>query len=332
MSQKKTHWFRYSFILLLLVSAGFFAITLYWNIEPEPFSVVEQGMIEADKLQQKSVIGTVTTATMIYEVETLLHKRGGFISNDVTPPGIFMDDMPNWEYGVLIQVRDMARAMRDSISRSQSQSKEDPDLAIAEQRLNIAHTQWAFPDAQNEYATSVKYLRNYLDRLSDDDLTDAQFYARADNLSHWLRIVEARLGSLSQRLSASVGQRRLNTDLANDSAARQSTRGDAEVVAKTPWLEIDDVFYEARGTAWALMHLLRAAEVDFNEVLVKKNAHVSLAQVTRELEATQQALYSPIVLNGSGFGLWANHSLVMASYISRANAAIIDLRELLEKG
>jgi hypothetical protein len=39
-----------------------------------------------------------------------------------------------------------------------------------------------------------------------------------------------------------------------------------------------------------------------------------------------------MILNGSGFGLWANHSLVMANYISRANAALIDLRELLAQG
>ena len=39
-----------------------------------------------------------------------------------------------------------------------------------------------------------------------------------------------------------------------------------------------------------------------------------------------------MILNGSGFGLFANHSLVMASYISRANAAVIDLRNLLEQG
>jgi hypothetical protein len=38
------------------------------------------------------------------------------------------------------------------------------------------------------------------------------------------------------------------------------------------------------------------------------------------------------VLNGSPFGFFANHSLVMANYISRANAAIIDLRQLLERG
>ncbi|HBX60754.1 MAG TPA: DUF2333 domain-containing protein, partial [Methylophaga sp.] len=54
--------------------------------------------------------------------------------------------------------------------------------------------------------------------------------------------------------------------------------------------------------------------------------------VIRELEATQATVWSPIILNGSGFGLFANHSLVMASYVSRANAAMIDLRRLLEQG
>jgi len=67
-------------------------------------------------------------------------------------------------------------------------------------------------------------------------------------------------------------------------------------------------------------------------VLEKKNAAVSVKQIIRELEASQEALWSPMVLNGSGFGLFANHSLVMASYISRANAAVIDLRSLLTQG
>ena len=59
---------------------------------------------------------------------------------------------------------------------------------------------------------------------------------------------------------------------------------------------------------------------------------MSLQQIIRELEATQETVYSPMILNGSGFGVLANHSLVMASYISRANAAVIDLRNLLEQG
>ena len=103
-------------------------------------------------------------------------------------------------------------------------------------------------------------------------------------------------------------------------------------MVKTPWNDLDDVFFEARGSAWALIHLLKAVEVDFADVLKNKNAEVSVQQIIRELEATQQTLFSPMVLNGSGFGMLANHSLVMASYISRANAAIIDLRRLLAQG
>lgn len=67
-------------------------------------------------------------------------------------------------------------------------------------------------------------------------------------------------------------------------------------------------------------------------MLKKKNARLSLLQIIRELEATQASIWSPIILNGSGFGMTANHSLVMASYISRANTAIIDLKRLLQDG
>ena len=80
------------------------------------------------------------------------------------------------------------------------------------------------------------------------------------------------------------------------------------------------------------MHMLKAMEIDFADVLDKKAARVSLQQIIRELEGTQATLWSPIILNGEGLGLLANHSLVMASYVSRANAAIIDLRNLLVKG
>ena len=318
--------------IIFLMTMILWLVAMYWSQESDLFLVKDVGIAEAESLNKKVVTGTMTTATVMHEINTLLDKSGGFLSNDIMPPSIFMDDIPNWEYGVLVQVRDMIRAMRDSISRSQSQSTEDTDLAIAEQKMNIAHTDWALPNAQDEYTLAVRHLRKYLDRLSSADEKDAQFFARADNLHYWLSTVEARLGSLSQRLSASVGQKRINTDLAGDSAATQSTPRESEFVIKTPWLKIDDVFYEARGTAWALLHLLHAIEIDFADVLAKKNANVSVAQIIRELEATQQSLFSPMILNGSGFGFWANHSLVMASYISRANAGVIDLRKLLENG
>ncbi|MCK5662744.1 MAG: DUF2333 family protein, partial [Thiotrichaceae bacterium] len=172
----------------------------------------------------------------------------------------------------------------------------------------------------------------YLERIVDAEKQNAQFFARADNLVDWLQVVGKRLGSLSQRLSASVGQERVNIDLAGDAQAQQATYSPANLIVKTSWFEIDDIFYEARGTAWALVHLLYAIEHDFNPVLKKKNAQLSLRQIIRELEATQDSIWSPVILNGSGFGMTANHSLVMASYISRANTAIIDLKRLLKDG
>ena len=112
----------------------------------------------------------------------------------------------------------------------------------------------------------------------------------------------------------------------------QSTPTANRLTDKTSWWHLDDNFYEARGASWALIHFLKAVEVDFADVLEKKNATVSLQQIIRELEATQESMWSPIILNGSGFGTLANHSLVMANYISRANAALIELSELLNQG
>ena len=312
--------------LTLTLGLGF-----YWSMTPDSFDVVENRATYL-KSSDQSVTGAATTAALLEVTRLLLEKDGGYISNDITPPGTFLDNMPNWEYGALIQSRDLARALREVLSRSQSQSQEDVDLTLAEPRINFQNSSWALPATESEYRDARRYLQAYLDRLPQSGEDSAQFYARADNLSFWLGMVEKRLGSLSQRLSASVGQRRINTDLAGDAAATQSTRETQELVVKTPWNEIDDVYYESRGAAYALIHFLKAAEVDFADVLEKKNATVSLRQIIRELEATQQTVWSPVILNGSGFGIWANHSLVMASYLSRANAALIDLRELLAQG
>ncbi len=320
--------YRFAGIILALAVIALILLGWYWSQEPEDFDVVQNATAKAEEMGVKKVRGFTTTATLMKVTETLQEKPGGYLSNDVTPPGIWLDNIPNWEFGVLVQVRDFSRALRKDFSRSQSQSTEDKDLAIAEPQLHFDANSTFLPATEDEYQRGVEALQSYLTRLSDSQEQTAQFYARADNLRQWLFDVETRLGSLSQRLSASVGQRRLNEDM---NTPHSTTTPDEEIV-KTPWSQVDDVFYEARGTSWALLHLMRAIEVDFREVLEKKNALVGLRQIIRELEGTQEPLWAPVVLNGSGFGIFANHSLVMGSYISRANAAILDLRELLAQG
>lgn len=316
-----------------LISASFALVVLVlyllgWWASREPALLAD----DTQPTVQQHVVGYSTTTALIRVAKTLLDKNAGYVANDVMPPFVLLDNMPAWELGALEMTRDLALALRKDLSRSQSQSTENPYLKVAQPKFNIDHRSWAIPSAEAEYRQAIAQLHLYRAELLDPQRPDSQFYARADNLRDWLKAVEKRLGSYSQRLSASVGQERLNTDLAGETSARQSTATPGQRLIKTSWWKLDDEFYEARGASWALLHFLTAVETDFADVLQRKNAMVSLQQIIRELEATQQPVWSPMVLNGSGFGLMANHSLVMANYISRANAALIDLSELLTQG
>ncbi|MEJ2043537.1 MAG: DUF2333 family protein [Reinekea sp.] len=327
-----TSWRKWGLSLIALLLVIWTVLGLIWSHEPSIHDVAKLAEQSAQEQGQRLVVGYTTAYTLRYLTDAILTKPGGYLSNDVTPPSIVLDNMPSWEFGAVIQLRDLSRALRKDMSRSQSQSTEDEDLAKAEPLLHFNHNSWMLPSTEGEYRSAIRYLDSYMIRLADPANSQAQFYARADNLSNWLRDVETRLGSLSQRLSASVGQDRFNTDLAGEANAEQATPTSASQVVKTPRLQVDNIFYQARGASWALIHILKAIEVDFGPVLDDKNAMPSLQQIIRELEETQATVWSPIILNGNGFGMVANHSLVMANYISRANAAIIDLRDLLEKG
>jgi hypothetical protein len=319
-------------IVAVLVVIIFWLIGWYWSLSPDTFDVKDRLKTSSTVENPTQIAGYTITTAMIDVSETLLDKPGGYLSNDVIPPGVLLDNMPAWEFGALEMIRDLALSMRKDFSRSQSQSMENPYLTKAHPKFNMDHKSWALPSSESSYADGIALLKQYREELASTRNSNSQFYTRADNLREWLKQVEKRLGSYSQRLSASVGSARINTDLAGDRNARQSTPVANQSVVKTSWWKLDDNFYEARGASWALLHFLKAVEIEFRDVLEDKNALVSMQQIIRELEATQQSVFSPMILNGSGFGMLANHSLVMANYISRANAALIEISELLNQG
>ena len=323
---KRPRWVRISGFVIATLVVIYALLGIYWSRSPDVFWV--NHTIDDNRV----VVGYATTDTLIRVAESMLEKPGGYLSNDRMPPGIFLDNTPNWEAGVLQQVRDLARVIRNDYSRSQSQSKEDPDVKDAEQAFFIPSDSWIFPATESAYRDGIDGFRLYRDRLTDDSDVNSQFYARADNLREWLAQVEKRLGSITRRLGDSVATTRINENLAGDSAAAASSPQPDVIDVQTAWYEVDDIFFEARGAAWALVHFFRAVEFDFALVLNDKNANASVRQIIREFEASLRPLRSPVILNGSGYGLFANHSLVMANYLARANAAIINLRELLDQG
>ena len=92
-------------------------LMIYWSRTPDVFWVNQY--VE----DNRTVVGYSTTDTLVRVAETLLDKPGGYLSNDRMPPSVFLDNMPNWELGVLQQVRDLSRVMRNDYSRSRRRTR-----------------------------------------------------------------------------------------------------------------------------------------------------------------------------------------------------------------
>ena len=131
-------------LLVLLTAVGW-----YWSRTPDVFWV----NAEPDG---RKVVGYATVDTLVRVAETLLDKPGGYLTNDRLPPGIVLDNMPNWEQGVLQQVRDLARVIRNDYSRSQSQSREDADVSIAEPKFFFEPDSWILPPTESRYREGIE--------------------------------------------------------------------------------------------------------------------------------------------------------------------------------
>ncbi len=320
-------------VFALIVVFVLVVLGAWWGREPDQFNILDAAQERAKETDTTNMpTGYVYSNTLAHIAELLLHKSGGYITNDVAPPGVLLDNISNWEYGALVMLRDATSALRNHFARDQSQSAEDPDLAIAEPYFYYENDSWALPSTEAEYEKGIEALHKYMARLQKygGNVKQAQFYSRADNLWQYTEVVIKRLGGLSTRLAANSSGANYGpglTELEREEADKQGTP-----LAKVSWLEIDDVFYEARGASWALLHILRAIKHDFKDILLDKRAMRTVDIMIKALENALTPILSPMVLNGDGYGLFANYSLSMANYIARANAAALDLRDIMNRG
>jgi len=50
-------------------------------------------------------------------------KPGGYLTNDKLPPGLYLDNIPSWEKGVMTQLKDLSRVIRNDYSRNHARTK-----------------------------------------------------------------------------------------------------------------------------------------------------------------------------------------------------------------
>ena len=77
--------------LYLLVSV---ALGIWWSQPPTAFDV-EQATLErrGEAAYAPGARGTVSVATLAESVATLLGKPGGYLRNDIAPPGVWLDNI-----------------------------------------------------------------------------------------------------------------------------------------------------------------------------------------------------------------------------------------------
>lgn len=268
--------------------------------------------------------GEALLASNIAILDTLLEKPGGYLRNDVMPPGLWLDNMPSWERGVTEQVRDAVTMLGASLNVGNA------PLSQANESLAGDLDSWRWPASETVLLATRNNLGEAFTALENaagpndanpasapnqEAATEADAPATPDAsaLADWLEQVQQRLQVQTRQLAANVGQ---------------SPGGDQQDES-TPWLRIDNVFFEARGTTWALLQLMQAAKIDYANVIDSSGSGADFDQLIAELESSQASVWSPVILNGSGFGLFANHSLMMANYTVRASQLVEKIRNQL---
>lgn len=252
------------------------------------------------------------------------YMTANWMPNDYFWPTIFLDNMPNFQIGVLEVVRYNARVLRDNLSRMRTTDKLDSDAEAAFTALSNDPYKWWFPSAESKWKLSNAHLSAYYRNLLSGK---SHFYARADNLVELLNQYLSLMGGVNTRLINAP--RDIKTTLAVEEE-KEKTGPTTMVDIDIPWRQIDDNFYYAQGVSYALYESFKAIRTDFIEVLTDKN---SLQMVDKILEVLGRCQFEPLVVfNGDPGSIFANHSLNMSGVFNDARQKINSLTVALMQG
>jgi len=242
--------------------------------------------------------------------------QNAWVANDpFFLPGWALDNMPNYQQGIVSALSRFAIEMTDQMGRSRGSSRADPDLDKAAGLLKYPGTIWLFdlstswaPTASSEsqYRAARQALLSYNRRLAAGQ---AVYDRRADNLLATIERIAADLGSASAVLDQHIEQ-----------------SGGAWIDFKA-----DDIFYNTKGRIYAYGLLLRELGADFAPVIDEREMRAVWDQ-TVETFLFAAALEPWIVSNGSADGMvLPNHLLAQGFYLLRARTQLRELANILLK-
>jgi hypothetical protein len=228
-------------------------------------------------------------------------------------PGWLLDNMPNYQQGIVYALSRFTAEMGDQIGRSRGSSQVDPELDRATGLLRYPGTIWLFdlstswaPTASSEsqYRAAARALRSYNDRVAAGT---APFERRADNLLQTIDRFAADLGSQSSVIADHI----------------EASRG---------WLidtQADDIFYSTKGRLYAYFLVLRALGRDFEGVIAQSGATKIWDEMVDNLREAAE-LRPLVVMNGRADAMFQpNHLAVQGFFLLRARTQMRELSNVL---
>lgn len=230
-------------------------------------------------------------------------------------PGSILDNMPNFQLGIVYALSRFGNALAEQLARSRGTSAIDPDVDRAAGLLRYPGDVWVFnfgtslaPTATSEsqYRAAVRALRAYNQRVADGTAT---FERRADNLIDTLERFNNDLGSSSAIIDDHL---RLHAGFPISFSA-------------------DDIFYQTKGRLYAYYMLLKALGQDFQQVLAERNLEAVWNQMLESArEAAEQQPW--VVLNGSPSSqLVPSHLASQGFMLLRLRTQIREVQQVLLK-
>lgn len=243
-------------------------------------------------------------------------RHNGWVANDPWfYPTAFMDNMPNYQQGMISALARVSYELQDQLGRSRGSSQVDPDLDKATGLLQYPADVWHFdiatsiaPTATSEaqYKRASAALKSYNERLS---VGAAIFERRADNLLATLDRIALDLGASSAVIDDHLEQ-------------------------QSGWMidtKADDVFYATKGQLYAYAMVLEGLGRDFANVIDEREVRPLWDRMLDSLNEAA-ALQPLVVVSGDPDSqVLPSHLAGQGFYLLRARTQLREITNILLK-
>lgn len=228
-------------------------------------------------------------------------------------PSSALDNMPNFQKGMVSAVSRFAIEMSDQIGRVRGSSQVDEDLDKAAGLFKYKPDVWVYDISESwlpqrssadQFRIAVKSFENYNQRLANGE---GVFERRADNL---LTTID-----------------RITTDLGSASAVIDTAIQDLSIFS----FQSDDVFYRTKGRLYAYYLILRGLRADFSNVIAEKELTKAWDLMLYSME--EAVVMDPVFLiNASPDSvLLPSHLAGQGFYLLRARTQLREISNVLLK-